>query len=136
MKFLRVIAVAALAALGAAARADDVVVEERREPARSTAGVVAMDTIWGGVTGAVVSGGLIGYRIGVQDRENYEWGPVLATGIGIGLAAGLVWGIIDVASHKSYAARATPVTDGASYRETHRSDQSGVALVPIKFGTW
>jgi hypothetical protein len=93
-----------------------------------------MDTLWGGVAGAAVSGGIIGYRMGVQNRNNYDWAPVLGTGVAIGVGAGLLWGILDATTGPTYSLVNGPAYDGLSFGETHPSDMSGIVIAPLAVG--
>ncbi|HET8538325.1 MAG TPA: hypothetical protein VFL83_00505 [Anaeromyxobacter sp.] len=128
MRFVKLLAVVALLGTAGSALAQDYVRVERR---RSTAGVVLRDTLAGGVLGSAVAGGIILYEMGINDNDDYNWERTLAWGAIIGLGAGLVWGIVDVASQPSYAmvARA-PVRDGLSLT-LGRRDQSGVQRFPL-----
>jgi len=131
MKFGAVAAALALTA-SSAARADDVVVE--RHP--STAGIVAADTLYGGIGGAAVGGGIILYNMGIQDNTRYDWGRTLAISTAVGLGVGLVWGIVDAANAQAYPALRQPVTDGQSWQAQHPFDQSGTSIVPLEVGRW
>ena len=128
--------VAAFVLLGLAAssaRAQDYVQVERR---RSPAGVVLRDTIAGGLVGSAVSGGIILYNMGIQDKNDYNWQRTLAWGAVIGLGAGLVWGIVDAASGPSYAMISrNPVHDGQSMSlDVRARDQSGMQLFEVMRG--
>jgi hypothetical protein len=125
-----VVVTASLLGFGVAQAQETAEVRERR----STASVVAMDTLWGGVAGAAVSGGVIGYRMGVQNRSNYDWAPVLGTGIAIGVGAGLLWGILDATTGPTYSRVNGPASDGLSFGETHPFDMSGTFVAPIAGG--
>jgi hypothetical protein len=128
MRFAKLLAVVALLGAAGGALAQDYVRVERR---RSTAGIVLRDTLAGGVLGSAVSGGIILYQMGINDKSDYDWGRTLAWGAVIGLGAGLVWGIVDAASEPSYAAmRPSPVRDGLSL-SLDRRDQSGVQRFPL-----
>lgn len=130
MRFAKLIAVVALLGMTGSALAQDYVRVERQ---RSSAGVVLRDTIAGGLVGSAVSGGIILYNMGIQDKEDYDWGRTLAWGAVIGLGAGLVLGLVDAASTPTYAmiSRA-PVRDGLSVSlDVLRSDQSGRELFPL-----
>jgi hypothetical protein len=129
MRMVKALVVAVTLVGFGVARADEVVVH------RNPAGTVLRDTVSGGVLGSAVAGGVILYNMGIQNHHNYDWGRTLAWGAGIGLAAGLVWGIVDAASGPSYA-MATPVAhDGMSASlDTHRLDQSNKVLMPVALG--
>ena len=128
--------VAAFALLGLAASSahaqDYVEVKKRSNPA----GTVLRDTIAGGLVGSAVSGGVILYNMGIQDKSNYDWQRTLAWGAVIGLGAGLVWGIVDAASGPSYAMIArNPVHDGQSMSlDVRARDQSGTQLFEVMRG--
>jgi len=130
MRFLKALTVATLLLGYGTAQAQAVEVRDRRNPVA----VVATDTLWGGLAGAAVGGGIIGYRMGIQNNPGYGWGPVLATGIGIGLGAGLVLGIIDAASGPGFGMVNGPVSDGMALREQRPADLSGQVAMPIKIG--
>jgi hypothetical protein len=107
-------------------------VRERRNPVA----IVAADTLWGGLAGGAVSGGIIGYRMGIENRNNYDWKPVLATGLAIGVGAGLLWGIVDATSGGSGPGYSLPngrISDGLSYGATH-VELSGAVTAPVAFG--
>ena len=126
------VAAVLLVAAGSVARADEVVVH-RSNPA----GIIARDTVTGGVVGAAVAGGIIGYQMGIQNRSNYDWGRTLAWGAGIGLAAGLVWGIVDAStSSASYSQRTLAMAhDGQSTSLDLKIRQArGTALFPVARG--
>ena len=115
------------------ARAQDYVqVQKRSNPA----GTVLRDTIAGGLVGSAVSGGIILYNMGIQDKNNYDWQRTLAWGAVIGLGAGLVWGIVDAASGPSYAMISrNPVHDGQSMSlDVRARDQSGMQLFEVARG--
>jgi hypothetical protein len=128
--------VAAFALMGLAAssaRAEDYVqVQKRSNPA----GTVLRDTITGGLVGSAVSGGIILYNMGIQDKNDYDWQRTLAWGAVIGLGAGLVWGIVDAASGPSYAMISrNPVHDGQSMSlDVRARDQSGTQLFEVMRG--
>lgn len=127
------VAALALVGFGAAQAQDEVVV--RREP--SAVGTIARSTLAGGVVGSAVAGGIILYEMEIQDNENYDWQETLAWGAGIGLAAGLVWGIVDAASGPDYAyGSAIPVRDGQSVSLDRKSmaDPAGKAIFPVAMG--
>lgn len=126
-----VIAAVALCACLAACAADDVIVHEQRP--RSAAGTVASDMLWGGLAGGAVSGALIGYNLGIQNQHGYDWVPVLVTGVGVGLAGGLVVGIVDALSARG-ANPDRPVHDGMSLRELRPVDLSHQVKVPLWAG--
>lgn len=127
MRFVRVVAVLALLGLAAEARADEVVVERRRS---SPVGTVLRDTVGGGLLGSAVAGGVILYQMGVNDREDYDWGRTLAWGAGIGLGAGLILGLVDAASGSYGMVSRTPVRDGLSASLRAR-DQSNTQVFPL-----
>jgi hypothetical protein len=128
MRYAKLLAVVALLGTAGSALAQDYVRVERR---RSTAGIVLRDTLAGGVLGSAVSGGIILYQMGINDKSDYDWGRTLAWGAVIGLGAGLVWGIVDAASEPAYAAmKPVAVRDGLSL-SLDRRDQSGVQRFPL-----
>ncbi len=134
MRIVKALAVAAaLFGFGASALAQDYVTVERRS---SPAGTVLRDTIAGGLLGSAVSGGIILYEMGINDNDDYNWERTLAWGAVIGLGAGLVWGLVDVATGPSYATvTKSPVHDGLSMSlDTRRRDQSGKELFPVLAG--
>jgi hypothetical protein len=130
MRFVKLCAVVALLGTAGTAVAQDYVRVERR---RSTAGIVLRDTIYGGLVGSAVAGGVILYNMGIQDDEDYDWEETLAWGAVIGLGAGLLWGIVDAASAPDYAmAPRVPVRDGLSMSlDIRKRDQSGRELFPL-----
>jgi hypothetical protein len=130
MRFAKLIAVVALLGMTGGALAQDYVRVERE---RSTAGVVLRDTIAGGLVGSAVAGGIILYNMGIEDKEDYDWGRTLAWGAVLGLGAGLVLGLVDAASTPTYAMISrTPVRDGLSMSlDVRRRDQSGRELFPL-----
>ncbi len=133
MKWLRgATAAVALVAFGAAQAQDNEVVVEHR----SAAGTIAADTLYGGLAGAAVGGGIILYQTQINNQHNYDWGKTLAIATGVGLGAGLVLGIINAASGPNYAASAVPVEDGLSWQAQHPSDMSGTTVMPLRAGTW
>jgi len=126
-----VVAVIALLGVGiTSARAqDDYTVHKKASPA----GVVLRDTVTGGLVGSAVSGGIILYEMGIQNKDDYDWGRTLAWGAGIGLGVGLVWGLVDATTAPSYAmVRDLHARDGLSTSLDVRSrDQSGKELFPL-----
>lgn len=127
-------AVIALVAFGTRAFAEDDYVTVRRHG--SPAGTVVRDTLSGGLLGAAVSGGIIGYEMGIQNHSDYNWQRTLAIGAGIGLGVGLIWGIVDATTGPAYA-MGTPVPshDGLSMTlDVRRADQSGLAEFPVVMG--
>jgi hypothetical protein len=126
-KVKALVAAVALAGFGAAYAQDDAVVVRRSNPA----GTILRDTVTGGLLGSAVSGGIILYNMGIQGRDNYDWGRTLAWGAGIGLAAGLIWGVVDVTTGPSYA-MTHPVRDGQSMSlDVRRTDQSNRTVFPL-----
>jgi hypothetical protein len=119
---------AALLLASLLARADGL---ELRAPTDRVA-LVARDTLWGGVAGAALSGGFLGYRLGLGDG-GADWKPVLATGVGLGLVAGLVWGIVEASAPPRYLRPNGPVVDGLAYEDTH-ADRSGKFVVSFPLG--
>lgn len=122
-----------IAVLGVAsvARADEVVVEHRGNPA----GTIARDTVGGAVLGSAVAGGIILYETQVNDNNDYNWQRTLAWGALIGAGAGLVLGIVDATSTsygmQRFQARA-PVRDGLSMTlDARRRDQSGQEMFGV-----
>ena len=134
MRILRAI-VAAIALVGigvTSAHAQDYVGVERRT---SPVGVVLRDTVTGALVGSAVSGGIILYQMGINDKSNYNWGRTLAWGAVIGTGVGLIWGIVDATS-RSYADRTiADAHDGESMSlDVRRADQSGTVLFPAVMG--
>lgn len=127
MRSAKVFAVLALLGLAASVSAQDYVTVERR---RSPAGVILRDTVTGGLLGSAIAGGVILYNMGIEDKENYDWGRTLAWGAGIGLGAGLVLGLVDVATGYSAVSR-LPVQDGLSRSRIGARDQSGTQVFPL-----
>lgn len=111
------------------ARADEVGVERRRG---SAVGTIARNTVGGAVLGSAVSGGIILYRMGIEDESDYDWQETLLWGALIGAGAGLVLGVVDVASGPSYELQRSPVRDGSSLTlDLRRRDHSQRQLVPL-----
>ncbi len=130
MNWLKGVAAAAALLAFASARAEDLTVHEHRSPV----GAIAADTIYGGLAGAAVGGGIILYQMEINNNHGYDWGRTLAISTGVGLAAGLVFGIVDVASSPTYDR--VPVTDGLSFQELHPRDQSGAVTMPLRTLRW
>jgi hypothetical protein len=134
MRMVKAIVVAvALLGMGVAS-AQEIVEVERRE--RSTAGIILRDALGGALVGSAVSGGIILYEMGIEDNDDYNWERTLAWGALIGLGAGLVWGVVDVASAPAYAATTplarAPVRDGNSITlDTRRRDESHRTMMPL-----
>lgn len=132
----KILAVAVvLLGFGAAqAQEQQTVVVERRT---STAGVIARDAVAGLILGSAVSGAIIGYEMGIEDNDDYDWEETLAWGAGIGLAAGLVWGIVDATTAETTYGRTAPAAldfarDGNSMTlDLRRRDQSGRVSFPV-----
>ncbi|MFT3917134.1 MAG: hypothetical protein QM704_24525 [Anaeromyxobacteraceae bacterium] len=119
------VAAAILAAAGTASAQGYVAVDHRP----SAAGLVLRDAVSGALVGAAVSGGVILYKMGIQDESGYDWGRTLAWGTVIGLGAGLVWGVVDATTGPTYSAGRPVVslhaTDGQSFTlDQRRRDQS------------
>ena len=136
MRKLQIIVVAfALVAFGTAQAEDTVTVERHTNPA----GTIVRDTVGGALAGSAVSGVIIGYEMGIQNRDNYDWGRTLAWGAVIGAGVGLVWGIVDATSAPSYAMAAplAPVHDGNSMtldvRKRDQSHQTNFGLIAGHF---
>ena len=69
---------------------------------RSTGSIIVGDAIGGMVAGAAVGGGVALYNRYVSDGKDWgNWQRDLAVGAGIGLAAGLIFGVVDAASGPS-----------------------------------
>lgn len=134
MRIGKVLAAVALLGFGTSAIAQDDYVTVRKHS--SPAGTVLRDTISGGLLGAAVSGGIIGYQMGIKDRSDYNWQRTLAYGAVIGLGVGLVWGIVDASTGPTYAMTApAPVQDGLSMSlDVRRRDQSGTTEFPVLAG--
>ena len=119
---------AAIALLGAGvAQAEKLELFEPRRPPPS----VAELTLWGGLAGGTVGGAIIGYQLSLQNQGSYNWAPVLATSIGIGLATGLVWGIAEAMAGRPPNLVNGPVSDGMSLREMRPTDLSGQFTIPL-----
>lgn len=72
---------------------------EVQSPHRNTGAVVLGDAIGGAVLGAAVGGGVSLYNhFNNSDGSWGNWQRNLALGAGIGLAAGLVFGLVDASS--------------------------------------
>ena len=134
MRVKALAAATALVALGSTARAEDQVVVRRPNPA----GIVLRDTVTGGVLGTAVAGGIIGYNMGIQNHSDYDWGRTLAWGAGLGLAAGLVWGVLDAttaSSSYSAADRLALAHDGQSRSlDAPNRQRPGQVLFPVALG--
>jgi hypothetical protein len=120
---------------GSAQAVDDdvdegVVVERHASPFR----IVAQDAVLGAAGGAAVGGGVILYRMGFQDDDNYNWQRTLLMGAGIGLLAGTLWGVFDAATTPTVVAANRPVTDGLS-ATLGSPDLSGAVVAPVT-PTW
>jgi hypothetical protein len=115
------------------AQAQETVVVDRRP---SAVGVVARNAVGGLVLGSAVAGGIILYEMGIDENDDYDWEETLAWGAGVGLAAGLVWGIVDATTGEAtYGRIATPVRDGYSTTlDLRRSDQSQRVNIPLLRG--
>lgn len=122
-----------LLGLASSAFAQEYVAVERRRPAGE---IILRDTVTGGVLGSAVAGGIILYNMGIQNHSDYDWGRTLAWGAGIGLGAGLVWGVVDATMGSSYSMAAPlPARDGQSMSLDVRSkDESGAMLLPVAAG--
>jgi hypothetical protein len=133
MRILRVLAaVVALVGFGTSALAQDEYVVRRHG---SPAGTVVRDTISGGLLGAAVSGGIIGYQMGIQNHSDYNWQRTLAYGVGIGLGVGLIWGIVDATTGNYAMGTPVPSHDGLSTSlDVRRRDQSGTTEFPLVRG--
>jgi hypothetical protein len=129
MRLAKACAVIALLGTAGSALAQDVKVERRSSPA----GTVLRDMIAFGVLGSAVAGGVIFYNMGIEDKEDYDWGRTLAWGAVIGVGVGLVWGIVDAATGPTYAMSSrNPVRDGQSMSLDVRSrDQSRMQQFPL-----
>ncbi len=95
---------------------------------------IASDMAWGGAAGGALSGLFIGYRLAVQRSGNEDWVPALVTGVGVGLASGLVLGVVDAFSAATPPALRWPVHDGMSLRELRPVDLSGQKTLPLWAG--
>jgi hypothetical protein len=98
----------------------------RRDPLR----LMLTDGLVGGLTGAAVGGGLMGL-MSATGQGHRDWASVLATSAGLGLAAGLAWGIIDSGSTSSNARARPPVRDGLAFVDQHKQDLSGMVMLPV-----
>jgi hypothetical protein len=127
---LKAWAAAAVLVGAASAEAQTMTLEERRAPV----GTVARDALWGGLAGAALGGGFVGYQAGLGTRGEYDWKPVLVTGVAIGLGAGLLWGLARAMSAPHHGAPNGPVSDGMALSAQRPSDLSGQFTAPIAFG--
>ena len=94
---------------------DEVVEVQSQRP--SPMGTILVDTIGGGVLGAAAGGGVALYEHSQQSNNSWpNWERDLLVGGGIGLAAGLVFGLIDSASQPSTPSTSTVVTKPVSDR--------------------
>jgi hypothetical protein len=111
------------------ARADEVIVERRSSPV----GTIARDTIAGGVLGSAVAGGIILYKMGIDDDDDYDWERTLLWGALIGLGTGLVWGVVDATTAPTYAVSPrTYARDGQSMTlDVRRKDTSRRETFPV-----
>jgi hypothetical protein len=74
-------------------------VVEVQSPHRNTGGVILGDAIGGAVLGAAVGGGVAVYNhYNNSDGSWGNWQRDIAIGAGIGLAAGLIFGLVDASS--------------------------------------
>ena len=79
---------------------DEVVTVET--PHRSTGGVIIGDAIGGAVLGAAAGGGVALYNhFNNADGSYGNWQRDIAIGAGIGLAVGLVFGLVDASSYSN-----------------------------------
>ncbi len=126
------VTMAAVVAPGVTRAADIAVVHERES--RTAAEIVASDMLWGGVAGTAVGGIVMGFRMGIQNQQSYDWLPVLVTGLGIGLAGGLVLGIVDAMSRRPSDTVTRPVRDGMSWHDLGPADRSRQVTLPLYAG--
>jgi hypothetical protein len=129
---------AALALVSVApARAEEVVTTRRDEP--TTMGIIGRDTLWGGVAGAAVGGGIVLIENGgFTMKHGNNWGRTLALSTGIGLIAGVGFGIFDAATMRQETTVTTPraATDGYSSQDRIGPDASGVAALSAPALRW
>ena len=101
--------------------ADVVEVQSRR----STGSIILGDAVGGLVIGAAVGGGVALYnRYVSSDKDWGNWQRDLAIGAGIGLAAGLIFGVVDASSN----------SDSATTRAVADQRQSGFAPNWAEYG--
>lgn len=128
MRSTRLLAALALLLVAVAARPQSLAVPRRR----SEIDLMLRDGITGGLMGSAVAGGLLAYNLGVQGRTGVEWGRTLAWGAGLGVAAGVVVGLLDAAISRKPAGPDRPVRDGLSRSlEARARDQSHTHLFPV-----
>lgn len=129
----RILAVAGLLLGFGAAQAQERVVVDRRP---SATGEILQNAFGGLLLGSLISGGAILYELEIDDDDDYDWERALAWGGGVGLAAGLLWGIAGVTrGEATYGRAAWPVRDGYSTTlDVRRRDQSHRVTVPLMRG--
>jgi hypothetical protein len=127
MRSIRLVAALALLGVALAARPQSLAVSRRP----SGIDLMLRDAIAGGLVGSTVAGGILGYNLGIQGRTGLDWGRTLAWGAGIGVAAGLVAGLLDAGRHRG-PAQERLVRDGLSRSLNARArDQSHSHLFPL-----
>lgn len=116
----------AMLGTAAPALADETVRVDSDEP-HSTLGIVAKDSLYGGLAGAAVGGGILLI-------QNDGWnGRTFGLATGIGLLAGAGLGVLDAASqHRSYSAK-SPASDRVSRPEDDARSMSETGLPPSVF---
>jgi hypothetical protein len=93
-------------------------VVEVQTTGRSTGGIIVGDMLGGAVAGTAVGGGVVLYNRYVTSNGNWDnWQRNLAIGAGIGLAAGLVFGIVDAASSSNDHVTTTRAVSATEQRE-------------------
>jgi len=97
-----------------------------RDPLR----LILRDGFVGGLAGVAVGGGVLGI-MSVTGQGQRDWASVLAASAGVGLAVGLVWGVVESGSPPSPALALRPATDGLSFGEQHAHDLSGTVMLPV-----
>lgn len=98
----------------------------RRDPLRHVIGYGLV----GGVAGTAVGAGFLGVMVGTG-HGSLDWGSVLATGAGIGVAVGIFAGVMSAGGTPSPAVMPRPASDGLSFADQHRSDLSGTVMLPV-----
>jgi hypothetical protein len=127
---LRILVVAACLALGGAARAPAMAQEriDTRVPRDPLRHLVA-NGFAGGLTGIAVGGGVLGLMSATG--HSHDWASVLATSAGVGFAAGVLWGAIELKAGRPSALFLRPAKDGSSFADQHPHDRSGTVMLPV-----
>jgi hypothetical protein len=128
---LKVLTLAACLAVFGAARAaapprERIDLRVSRDPLR----LILRDGLVGGLAGVAVGGGVLGIMSATGQGQR-NWASVLATSAGIGLAVGVVWGVVESGSAPSAALALRPAKDGLSFGDQHTHDLSGTVMLPV-----